>query len=77
MSERAGRVVPPRDIGHVLDDGVAQGVASYLQNAAADEQEEQEGAAHHHDPVGPHAVPAKQSQVHGRGGDFCAQKLKI
>lgn len=61
-----------------MDEGVAQRVASYLQNAAADEQEKQEGATHHHDPVYPHTVPAKQSQVDRRQSDFqCSQTKNI
>lgn len=69
--------IQPCNIGDVLDEGVAQRVASYLQNAAGDQQEKQEGATHHHDPVYPHAFPAKQSKVGKRRNDFYAQKLKI
>lgn len=76
-SGEVSSVIQPCDIGNVLDEGVAQRVAPYLQNAAANEQEKQEGAAHHHDPVYPHAVPAKQSKVDKRQSHFYAQKLKI
>lgn len=77
VSEQRLSVIQPGNIGNVLDEGVAQRVASYLQNAAADEQEKQEGATHHHDPVYPHGVPAKQSKVDRRHDDFYARKLKI